>query len=106
MQLDACDEHDQHDDRSERQEQQLGVRTHAAWPTRSATIISGVSRISHTHTCSSGDGSSRIASWLSSSDGGMKCSGRLAMRSARSVRLPAKYTNRTSADPADRSKAP
>jgi len=69
MKLEACDQHDQHCDRAERQEQQLGVRTHAAWPTRSATMMSGVSRISHTHACSSGDGSSRIASWLSSSDG-------------------------------------
>src|SRR6266542_3964496 len=105
VQLEARDEDDQRHHRKECEEQQRGVWTHAAWFTRSPTIVSGVSRISHTHVRSSGAGSSRIASWLSSSEGGMKCPRRLIMRSASSAGLPARYTNRTSVSPSDRSRS-
>src|SRR5688572_15063165 len=107
MELEARDQHDQRDHRTERVEQQLGVRAHAeaVRVTKAATMACGASLISHTHACSSGDGSSRMESWLSSSDGGMKCPRRLAMRSARSGRLPARYTKRTSVSPAERSRS-
>src|SRR6266567_1052763 len=72
VQLEAPDQHDKRYNGAERQEQQLGVGAHTERFTRSATIASGAWLISHTHARSSGDGSSRMESWLSSSAGGMK----------------------------------
>jgi len=72
MQLEACDEHDERDHRDEREDEEASVRAHAdARTMRAATISSGDSLMSHTHACSSGDGSSRVATWLSRRDGGM-----------------------------------
>src|SRR5881409_3522670 len=88
MEFEARDQNDQRNDRQEGVEQQERVLAHAARFTRSATIASGVSRISHTHACSSGAGSSSVVSWLSSSAGGMKWPRRLARRSARIARVP------------------
>ena len=72
MEFEARDQDDQRKHRQEGVEQQERVWAHAARFTKSATIASGVSRISHTHVCSSGAGSSSVAAWLSSRAGGMK----------------------------------
>ena len=72
MEFEDRDQDDQRKHRQEGVEQQERVWAHAARFTKSATIASGVSRISHTHVCSSGAGSSSVAAWLSSRAGGMK----------------------------------
>src|SRR5206468_7720287 len=89
VQLRARDEQDQRNYRDERVEEKASVGCHVdARATRSATISAGDFLISHTHACSSEVGSSRVASWLSSIDGGMKCPARLARRSASNSRGP------------------
>ena len=57
--------------------------------TRAATSSSGDSSDAQApHACSSGDGSSSVASWLSSNEGGMKCPRRPARRSSSNVTTP------------------
>src|SRR5204863_5457681 len=93
VQLESRDEHDQRDDCNESEKEQARVSGHAdARTTRDATRSFGDWVMSQTHACSSGDGSSRVASWLCSSDGGMKWPRRLARRSAISARSPLRNT--------------
>src|SRR6266576_53677 len=103
MKLESCDQDDQQHYRRERVQQQQCVMTHAARLSSSATMASGEWLMSHTQAPSSADGSSSVASWLSSSAAGMKCPRRAARRSSSNDRAPVRKTKRTSAAPRVRS---